>query len=287
MSAPAANRLFQEARELRLKKRFAQHFLIREAVLDRIADCLALSREETVLEIGPGAGFLTEKLLDRSDHVLAVEVENRMHAYLTRKFAGRPNFTLIHQDILKFDMAGVAAPRFKVVGNLPYQISSKILFYLVGELEQPDYPLRGRVDRITVMVQKEVGERITACPGTKAYNPLSIAAQFWYEARLEFLVPASDFYPPPQVESAVVTLIPREKPLVQVQDMALFSRLVRTAFAQKRKTLRNALLNGQFADADTLARLFTQTGIDPGQRAEALSIEAFGALSNAFGADAR
>lgn len=279
------NPLFQKARDLRLKKRFAQHFLIRESVLDRIVACLDLQPGETVVEIGPGGGFLTEKLLEKTDRLIAVEVENRMSRHLQETYGNHPGLTLVQQDILKFDFGTIAAPRFKVVGNLPYQISSKILFCLVGELDQPDYPLRRRVDRITVMVQKEVGERIAARPGQKAYNPLSIAAQFWFEPKLEFLVPARDFYPPPQVESAVVTLVPREKPLAEVCDLALFSRLVRTAFAQKRKTVRNALVNGKFAEPAVLDRVFEQTGIDSGLRAEALSIEAFGALANAFGAD--
>ena len=282
------NPYLKTARFLRLKKRFAQHFLIREPILQAIVDCLELQPGETVLEIGPGSGFLTDKLLEKTDQVIGVEVENRMVDYLRGRLGPNPAFTLHQQDILKFDFAQVPAERFKVIGNLPYQISSKILFTLVGELDQPDYALRSRVDRITVMVQKEVGERITAQPGSKAYNPLSIAAQFWYEPKYEFTVSAKEFFPPPKVESAVVSLTPRDKPLVDVNDYALLSRLVRTAFHQKRKTLRNALkgfqVNGLTLDDPTQATLFEANGIDAGLRAEALSIAQFGALANAFGA---
>lgn len=277
--------LLEEARQLRLKKRFSQNFLINEAVLEAIADAAQLQPNETVLEIGAGSGFLTEKLLARGGQVVSVELEHAMCGYLRGKLAGRPNFILVEGDILRFDFASVPAPRFKVVGNLPYQITSKILFLLAGELNQPEYPLRKRIERLTVMVQKEVGERITASPGQRAYNPLSIALQFWFEPRLNFIVPARDFYPAPKVDSAVVTLIPREAPPVEVRDMAAFGRLVRAAFSQKRKTVRNALLNSSFASPAVLDRIFEETGIDSGLRAEALSIQAFGELSNAIGAD--
>lgn len=279
------NPLLEEARHLRLKKRFSQHFLINDAVLTRIADALDLGPDQTVLEIGPGAGFLTEKLLDRAGEVVAVEVERRMCAYLRGKFGSRPNFHLIEQDILKYDFESLTPSRYTVVGNLPYAITSKIMFTLAGELDQADYPLRRRLRQVTVMVQKEVGERITAKPGQRAYNPLSIALQYWFEPRYDFTVPARDFCPPPQVESAVITLIPRAEPAVSVDDLPVFARLVRCAFGQKRKTVRNALINGSFASPAVLDRMFEQTGVDSGLRAEALSMQAFGDLANAFGKD--
>lgn len=280
------NKLFVEAKQLRLKKRFSQNFMVNETVLSRITDGMQLNANDPVLEIGAGAGFLTEKLLDTSAQVTAIELDRRMCQYLRGKFANRSNFNLVEQDILKFDFNAVEAERFKVVGNLPYQITSKIMFLLAGELHQKEYPLRNRIQQLTVMVQKEVAERITAVPGQRAYNPLSIALQFWFDAHLDFVVPSRDFYPAPKVESAVVTLTPLSAPRTSVQDLELFSKLVRIAFAQKRKTVRNALLNGGFASADVLDRIFSQTGIDSGLRAEALSIIAFGELSNAFGSDA-
>jgi 16S rRNA (adenine1518-N6/adenine1519-N6)-dimethyltransferase len=288
LSQNTNNPLLEEARRLRLKKRFSQHFMINNTVLENISGLMNLSPEETLLEIGPGAGFLTEKLLPRAGQVIAVELDRYMAEYMRRKFPQPqyPNFQLIEQDILKFDFASIPAARFKVVGNLPYAITSKIMFLLAGELDQPNYPLRERISQLTVMVQKEVAERIAAKPGQKAYNPLSIALQFWFEPRFDFVVPAKDFLPPPKVESAVVTLIPRPAPLVEVRDMALFAKLIRTAFAQKRKTIRNALLSGSFASADVLDRIFAATEVDSGLRAEAISVVTFGELANAFGSNA-
>ncbi len=282
---PPTGRLAEEARHLRLKKRFSQHFMINESVLDRMAALMHLTSEDTVLEIGPGGGFLTEKLLATGAHVIAIELDKQMCAYLRKKFADRPNFELVEQDVLHFDFNAVDASKFKVIGNLPYQITSKIMFYLAGELEETDYPLRKRIQQLTVMVQKEVAERIAATPGQRAFNPLSIALQFWFEPRLDFLVPARDFYPAPKVDSGIVTLTPLTQPKANVHDMKVFSRLVRTAFAQKRKTVRNALLNGGFASGVVLDRIFSDTGINPGLRAEALPVDAFGDLSNAFSSD--
>lgn len=284
----APNPLRDEARRLRLKKRFSQHFMINNTVLENISTLMHLTPEDTVLEIGPGAGFLTEKLVPQAGKVIAVELDRYMAEYMRRKFPQPqyPNVQVVEQDILQFDFDTISAPKFKVVGNLPYQITSKIMFLLAGELEQPVYPLRERISQLTVMVQKEVAERIAASPGQRAYNPLSIALQFWFEPHFDFIVPAKDFLPAPKVESAVVTLIPRPAPLVEVQDMTLFAKLVRTAFAQKRKTIRNALLGGSFASADVLEKIFAEVGVDSGLRAEAISIVTFGELANAFGSNA-
>lgn len=280
------NPYVQEARRLRLKKHFSQHFLVNGQVLQRIASLMQLDAADTILEIGPGAGFLTEQLLiSPAQQVIAVELERDMLAHLTRKLGSHPRFQLHADDILRFDFNTLEAPRFKVVGNLPYAITSKIMFRLCGELGAAQHPLRSRIQQLTVMVQKEVGERITATPGSKAYNAMSVALQFWFETRYDFTVPAHDFLPPPKVESAVVSLFPRPQPAVQVHDLARFDQLVRTGFAQKRKTIRNALLNGGFASGAVLDRIFEQAGVDSGLRAEALSIQAFGDLSNALGTD--
>jgi 16S rRNA (adenine1518-N6/adenine1519-N6)-dimethyltransferase len=273
-----------EARRLRLKKRFSQNFLINEAVLQAIVDALDLSPEEPVLEIGPGGGFLTEALLKTGANVTAVELDRAMCRHLREKFVDRPNFRLVEDDFLRFEPDDtLKEASFKIVGNLPYGITSRILFKLVGEIEQVHYPMRERVRQLTVMVQKEVGERIVAEPGQKAYNALSIALQLRFEPRLECLVPARNFYPAPKVDSAVVTLLPRSEPLIRPDDLALFARLIRGAFSAKRKTLRNALLQSRFADAAVLDRAFEASGVYPGLRAEALSIAAFGDLAHAFG----
>lgn len=278
------NRLLAEARHLRLKKRFAQHFLIDEAVLDRIVATVDPQADETILEIGPGSGFLTEKLLSRSPSVIAVELERHIAGYLRRKFETAPNLQIVESDILKFDFNAMEAPTFKVVGNLPYNISAPILFMLAGELDRPDHPLRRRIEKATLMVQREVGERICASPGSKAFNALSVSIQYWFETELNFTVPSKAFYPPPKVESAVVTLTPRKEPLVPVKDLAIFARLVKAAFGQRRKTLKNAL--SAFAEPPVLDKILTSVeaahGPVRGLRAEALSIEAMGALADAY-----
>lgn len=285
---PTNNALLEEARNLRLKKRFSQHFLIREKVLDDICGLMTLSPDEPLLEIGPGGGFLTEKLLATGCQLTAVELDRRMCQHLRWKFKAEnhPNLNLVEQDILRFDFDTLSTPKLKIVGNLPYQITSKIMFLLAGELYQTEYPLRERISQLTVMVQKEVAERICATPGQRAFNPLSIALQFWFETRFDFVVPATDFYPPPKVESAVVTLFPRTEPLVQVNDMELFAKLVKAAFSAKRKTIRNALMGSSFANSKEIEKIFSQVGVDSNLRAEAIPIVTFGELANAFGSNA-
>jgi 16S rRNA (adenine1518-N6/adenine1519-N6)-dimethyltransferase len=252
-----------------------------------------------------------------------VEVDRSMCYHLRGKFANHPRFRLVEADFLKveetimdteFGAIKSAAPEpdaaagtqelesnestssslpenlpspgkpFKIVGNLPYGITSRIMFKLAGEIEQEQYAWRDRIQQLTVMVQKEVAERITAIPGQRAYNALSIALQLRFDIRLEAIVPARNFYPAPQVDSAVITLIPRQEPLLPPgkTDMALFAKLVRTAFSAKRKTVRNALLNGRFATAAVIDQVFAATGIASDLRAEALSIAAFGELTHAF-----
>lgn len=281
------NPLLDEARHLRLKKRFAQHFLIDEAVLEHIVETAAPQPDETVLEIGPGSGFLTQKLLKKSGQVVAVELERHIAAYLRQKFEATSNLYIVESDILKLDFTQPPLAEInpiKIVGNLPYNISTPILFMLAGELDQAEHPLRGRISKAILMVQKEVGERICAHPGSKAFNALSVAVQYWFSTELNFIVPARAFYPPPKVESAVVTITPRKQPLVPVKDLAVFSRLVKTAFSQRRKTLKNAL--AAFAEPAVLDKILSSVeatyGPVRGLRAEALSIETMGALADAY-----
>ena len=286
------NRLLAVAKQLRLKKSFSQNFLINQSVVDNIVSSLAIEEGDTVLEIGAGAGFLTEALLKAASEkragLTAVEVDPRMIRHLTETFppSQYPTLQLVHQDILKFDFDGIPVQRFKVVGNLPYQITSPILFRLIGELNDPDYPLRPRIQRMTLMVQKEVAERMAASPcragKAKCYNSLSIACQMWFDVTLHQVVPARDFLPAPKVDSGIVTLIPRDTPRYPVSDWARFSLLVRSAFSHKRKTIRNALVQSGFAPTDRVEQALNRAGIPLVARAEALSIETFGALFDAF-----
>jgi 16S rRNA (adenine1518-N6/adenine1519-N6)-dimethyltransferase len=274
--------LLEEARRLRLKKSYSQNFLVDESVLSRIVNFLGLQPEEIVLEIGPGAGFLTRKLLEHSIHLTAVELDPHMVKYLTKKFSDTPCFDLVHQDILQFDFDRLGSGPYTVVGNLPYNITSPILFKLTGELNVADYPLRRRIRQACLMVQREVGERICARPGSKAYNPLSIAVQFWFEASLAFTIPPQAYYPAPKVHSAIVRLTPRTEPAYPVADLDRFNQLIRAAFGQRRKTLRNALLAAPWLSPGQLDAALTAVGLSPDLRAEQVSIEQFGALANAL-----
>jgi 16S rRNA (adenine1518-N6/adenine1519-N6)-dimethyltransferase len=192
------------------------------------------------------------------------------------------NFSLIQQDILAYPLDAIPYERFKVVGNLPYNITSGVLFKFAGELEETIVPMRQRVQQLTFMVQKEVGERMVAPAGGKAYSPLSIALQYWFEVQQEFLVPPEAFHPRPKVTSVVVSLMPRKEPLCQVDDLALMKRLVRASFQQRRKTLKNSLLHDTGIQAEALEQALAETGISAQARPETLSIQQFGALANAL-----
>jgi 16S rRNA (adenine1518-N6/adenine1519-N6)-dimethyltransferase len=205
-----------------------------------------------------------------------------MCQYLSKRFPSGAGFELIEQDILSFDLLSLNVKKLKVVGNLPYNITSKIVFKLLGELYEIQYPARVLIEQLTIMVQKEVAERLVAKPGEKAYNALSIAAQMWFDPRMAFVIPASSFYPQPKVQSAVVTFTPRALPRVPVEQMANLSKLIRAAFSQKRKTLRNALLGSGIASQEKIDWALQAANITPSLRAEALSIEQFGDLASAF-----
>jgi 16S rRNA (adenine1518-N6/adenine1519-N6)-dimethyltransferase len=225
---------------------------------------------ETVLEIGPGRGILTEALLDSSGLVVAVELDAALCAQLRATLGRRSNFRLVEGDALTFDYALVPSP-FLVVANLPYYVSTPLLFRLLEE--------RRRIDRLVVMLQEEVVARLAAPPGGKDYGALSIAAQFYCEVRQAFRVPPTCFRPKPQVGSAVVVLTPLPKPRVSVADEAFYFRVVRAGFAHRRKALPNSLRDEGFEGARTAAAL-ERAGIDPRRRAETLSLAEFAALAD-------
>ena len=191
-------------------------------------------------------------------------------------------FSLIQQDILAYPLDAIPYDKFKVVGNLPYNITSGVLFKFAGELEETIVPMRQKVQQLTFMVQREVGERMVAPAGGKAYSPLSIALQYWFEVQQEFLVPPEAFQPRPKVTSVVISLIPRAEPLCQVDDLAFMKKLVRASFQQRRKTLKNSLLHDTGIQAAALEKALIESGISGMARPETLTIEQFGALSNAL-----
>ncbi|MBO2532637.1 dimethyladenosine transferase [Planifilum fulgidum] len=267
---------------LSLKKSLGQHFLVDQRVLERIIEAAELDSSTGVLEIGPGMGALTERLADRAGAVLAVEIDDRLIPILRELFSDRPHVTVVHGDALKVDLRELikrhlgSARRFSVVANLPYYVTSPILMRLLEE--------RLPLDRIVVMIQKEVAERILAGPGTKEYGSLSVAVRYFAEVSWICGVPRNCFVPRPQVDSAVIRLRLRREPAVSVRNEALFFRAVRAAFAQRRKTLANALSAAFFGGKrkEELGNLLTDIGIDPGRRGETLTLEEFGRLADAL-----
>ena len=252
------------------RRSLGQHFLIDKNIVHKIVRLAELQPGETVLEIGPGRGILTEALLDSSGLVVAVELDAALCAHLRATLGRRSNFRLVEGDALTFEYAQVPSP-FLVVANLPYYVSTPLLFRLLED--------RRRIDRLVLMLQEEVVARLAAAPGGRDYGALSIAAQFYCEVRQAFRVPPTCFRPKPQVGSAVVVLTPLRKPRVSVADEAFFFRIVRAGFAHRRKALPNSLRDEGFEGAPTAAAL-EQAGIDPRRRAETLSIEEFAALAD-------
>ena len=252
------------------RRSLGQHFLIDKNIVHKIVRLAELQPGETVLEIGPGRGILTEALLDSSGLVVAVELDAALCAHLRATLGRRSNFRLVEGDALTFEYAQVPSP-FLVVANLPYYVSTPLLFRLLED--------RRRIDRLVLMLQEEVVARLAAAPGGRDYGALSIAAQFYCEVRQAFRVPPTCFRPKPQVGSAVVVLTPLPKPRVSVADEAFFFRVVRAGFAHRRKALPNSLRDEGFEGAPTAAAL-EQAGIDPRRRAETLSIEEFAALAD-------
>ena len=256
----------------RPRKSLGQHFLIDQNIVRKIVRLAELQPGETVLEIGPGKGILTEALLDEAGLVIAIELDSVLCAHLRATLGNRPNLKLIEGDAVAFDYTQVPGP-FLVVANLPYYVSTPLLFRLLQE---------GRsVDRMVLMLQAEVAARLAAAPGGKDYGVLSIAAQFRCEVRQAFKVSPTCFRPRPQVGSVVVILTPQAKPRVSVRDEAFFFKVVRAGFAHRRKALLNSLRDEGF-DAVGAGLALKRADIDPHRRAETLSLSEFAALAEAF-----
>jgi 16S rRNA (adenine1518-N6/adenine1519-N6)-dimethyltransferase len=250
------------------RKRFGQNFLTDKQVLQDIIQTIAPRRTDAMVEIGPGLGAMTQLLLDELDQLHVVELDRDLVARLEKTF--NPKKLLIHSgDALKFDFAALtlaAGQKLRVVGNLPYNISSPLLFHLTS--------FTGIVQDQHFMLQKEVVERMVAPPGGKSYGRLSVMLQWRYAMSLRFIVPPTAFDPPPRVESAIVRMIPLEAPLAC--DQAALEAVVLKAFSQRRKVLRNCLA-GMFTEHDLI-----DVGIDPQARPETISLELFVALANRY-----
>lgn len=255
---------------IRAKKSLGQNFLRDPHYLNRIADAAQVGPGDQVLEIGPGLGHLTTVLTERARKVLAIEVDDRLIPHLQDKFGTVPNFELLHADALEYDYETLTG-RWKVVANLPYYISTPIIQKLIVRGE--------KFISLTLMLQKEVAERIASPPGGKEYGYLSVLVQFYSVPRIEFKVPPGAFTPRPEVDSIVITLTLRDRPAVVVKDEVFFFRVIKAAFSQRRKTLRNSLKQ-LGAPKEKMDAVLNNTGIDLARRAETLSVEEFGRLAD-------
>ncbi len=257
------------------KKSFGQNFLIDSHVIEKIIRAAEIGPEDNVLEIGPGIGTLTQYLAEAAGRVVAVEIDEKLIPVLGETLAEYDNVEVINQDILKCDVESIFGGRpFKVVANLPYYITTPII---MGLLEG-----KSHFDSLTVMIQKEVADRMKAGPGTKDYGALSLAVQYYAEPYLAANVPPNCFMPRPAVGSAVIRLKRRETPAVEVKDEKLLFKLIRAAFMERRKTLLNAVKNSQELDIpkERVEEVLTDLGIDTRIRGEALSLQQFALLAD-------
>ena len=263
------------------QKKFGQNFLIDPHVLDKIIAAAEITKDDFVLEIGPGIGTLTQYLAEAAREVVAVEIDSTLIPILEDTLSAYDNVSVINEDVLKVDLRKVAEERnggkpIKVVANLPYYITTPIIMSLF----ENHVPLKS----LTVMVQKEVALRMQAGPGTKDYGALSLAVQYYASPYLAANVPPNCFMPRPNVGSAVIRLTRFEETPVQVKDEKLLFRLIRASFNQRRKTLQNGLVNSQELDftKEQVAAAITTLGVSPSVRGEALTLEQFAALANAL-----
>ena len=262
--------------KLRADKKLGQNFLIDENVVRQIVEAAELSEADTVLEVGPGIGTLTQGLAESKAQVVAVELDTRLLPVLATTLEGYDNVRVVHGDILKVNiMEEVGAPEFKVCANLPYYITTPIIFALLEK--------RLPMERLVAMVQKEVAERMAAQPGGKEYGALSVAIQYYTEPEIAFIVPPTSFIPAPAVDSAVIVCKRRAKPPVEVCDEALFFRVVKAAFSLRRKMLSNSLKN-MGIKGEQVAKWLELADVDGKRRAATLRLEDFAKLPNSFNA---
>ena len=265
------------------KKSFGQNFLTDSNILQKIVDTAEIDDQVNVIEIGPGIGALTEFLAERAAQVMAFEIDHRLVPILADTLRDFDNVTVVNEDILKVDLAqhiqNFKNPDLpiKVVANLPYYITTPILMHLI----ESGIPF----SEFVVMMQKEVADRISAQPNTKAYGSLSIAVQYYMTAKVAFIVPRTVFVPAPNVDSAILKMVRRPEPAVAVEDEKFFFKVSKASFTHRRKTLWNNLI-GYFGKTEEvkekLTKALDQAGLSPSVRGEALSLAEFASLADAL-----
>ncbi len=259
------------------QKKYGQNFLIDPHVLDKIIGAAEITKDDCVLEIGPGIGTMTQYLAENAREVIAVEIDKNLIPILEDTLSSYDNINVINEDILKVDIAKIVEEKnggkpVKVVANLPYYITTPIIMGLF----ESHVPLKS----ITIMVQKEVADRMKVGPGTKDYGALSLAVQYYAKPEIVGNVPPNCFIPRPNVGSAVIKLTRYETPPVDVENERRMFSIIRASFNQRRKTLVNGLVNGGIAQKEEILSALEKMGLSPSVRGEALSLEQFAYLSN-------
>lgn len=272
--------LFERAKFFRTKKRLGQNFLINSEVIDEILDYAQISENDTVLEIGAGVGFVTEQLVKKAKKVIAVELDEEAIKELEKIECN--NLEIIHQDILKTDISAFVknGEKLKVVANIPYYITAPIISHLLGEIDDLDNKNRNSISEIVLMVQEEVARRMVATEKSpsKQYGLLTILAQFWTECEIIRLVGRKSFYPAPKVNSALVGLKINPEPRLKLSNYSHFRRVLKAGFSQRRKNIKNCLINNGF-DKELVKNVLARLEINENTRGESLSISKFGELS--------
>ena len=270
---------FERAKYFKTKKRLGQNFLIDGEVIEDIIDYADISPEDTVVEIGPGVGFVTEQLVKHAKKVIAIELDEEAIEEL--KKLDCDNLEIIHNDILKTDISALTSgEKIKIVANIPYYITAPIISHLLGEIDDLTNNNRNSISEIVLMVQEEVARRMVATEKSpsKQYGLLTILSQFWTDCEIMRIVGRKSFYPAPKVTSAIVKLKVKDKPLLELSDYTFFRRVLKAGFSQRRKNIKNCLANNCF-DKEIVKQTLNKLGIDENTRGESLSIAKFGELS--------
>ena len=273
---------YSRAKFFRTKKRLGQNFLINGEVIQDIIDYAKITKDDVVVEIGPGVGFVTEQLVKYAKKVIAIELDEEAIKELgANKEANEyGNLEVIHNDILKTDLSALCEEQVKIVANIPYYITSPIVAHLLGEIDDLANKNRNKIKDIILMVQEEVARRIVATEKSsgKQYGLLTILAQFWADCEIIRTVGRKSFYPAPKVNSALVSLKVRKEPKLKLSDYGHFRKTIKAAFSQRRKTLKNCLVSNGF-DKSKVENALRKLNLDENIRGEKLSIEQFGKLS--------
>ena len=276
--APSTIREIKEKYGFKLSKSLGQNFLTDKNIIDKIIDATEITDEDLVIEIGPGIGVLTAEACQKAKRVVAVEIDRNLIPILEDTLSEYNNVEIINQDVLKTDLNKIieksGCRRAKVIGNLPYYITTPIIMAL----------LEGGIhaDSITIMMQKEVADRIKSNPGTKAYGALSVAVQYYCTVRNVAVVPKEVFFPAPKVDSAVLRLDLRDEKPVELDDEKMFFRCIKAGFGQRRKTLSNSLIGLGDVTKEEVKSCLEAAGIDEKRRAETLNLDEFAAIANYF-----